>query len=149
MTIHPTSPQFKDNAHRALEDRDLQKALGHVRQAFIAKRAAAAEALPEFEALRDSARDIKAHTLKHLDLYIEAWEKKVVEAGGHVHFARDAEEARRQVLDICRLVGARTVTKGKSMISEEIGLNEALEIAGVKPVETDLGGAFLQFQRLR
>ncbi len=146
MTIHPTSPQFKDNAHRALEDRDLQKALGHVRQAFIAKRAAAAEALPEFEALRDSARDIKAHTLQHLDLYIEAWEEKVVAAGGHVHYARDAEEARRAVLDICRRVGARTVTKGKSMISEEIGLNQAIEAAGLVPVETDLGEYIVQLR---
>ena len=146
MTIHPTSPQFKDNAHRALEDRDLQKALGHVRHTFIAKRAAAAEALPEFEALRDSARDIKDHTLKHLDLYIEAWEEKVTAAGGHVHFARDAEEARQAVLAICRRVGARTVTKGKSMISEEIGLNQAIEAAGLVPVETDLGEYIVQIR---
>ncbi len=146
MTIHPTSPQFKDNAHRALEDRDLQKALGHVRHTFIAKRAAAAAALPEFEALRDSARDIKDHTLKHLDLYIEAWEAKVTAAGGHVHFARDAEEARQAVLAICRRVGARTVTKGKSMISEEIGLNQAIEAAGLVPVETDLGEYIVQIR---
>ena len=146
MTIHPTSPQFKENAHAALEDRELQRALGHVRQAFIAKRAAAAEALPEFEALRDSARDIKAHTLKHLDLYIEAWEAKVTESGGHVHFARDAAEAREAVLGICRRVGARTVTKGKSMISEEIGLNAAIEAAGLVPVETDLGEYLVQIR---
>jgi L-lactate dehydrogenase complex protein LldF len=146
MTIHPTSPQFKDNAHRALEDRDLQKALGHVRQTFIAKRAAAAEALPEFEALRDSARDIKAHTLQNLDLYIEAWEERVTAAGGHVHYARDAAEAREAVLGICRRVGARTVTKGKSMISEEIGLNQAIEAAGLVPVETDLGEYIVQLR---
>ena len=146
MTLHPTSPQFKENAHRALGDPELQKALGYVRSAFIEKRAKAAEALPEFEALRDSARDIKAHTLKHLDLYIEAWEEKVTEAGGQVHFARDADEARRAVLDICRRVGARTVTKGKSMISEEIGLNAAIEAAGLQPIETDLGEYIVQLR---
>ncbi len=146
MTIHPTSPQFKDNAHRALQDVSLQKALGHVRSAFIEKRVKAVDALPEFEALRDSARDIKAHVLKHLDLYIEAYEEKVLAGGGQVHFARDAEEARKAVLDICRRVGARTVTKGKSMISEEIGLNQAIEAAGLVPVETDLGEYIVQLR---
>ncbi len=146
MTIHPTSPQFKENAHRALEDRDLQRAMGHVRSAFIEKRARAAEALPEFEALRDSARDIKAHTLQNLDLYIEAYEEKLSQSGGTLHFARDAEEARQAVLDICRRVGARTVTKGKSMISEEIGLNAAIEAAGLVPVETDLGEYIVQLR---
>jgi len=146
MTIHPTSPQFKENAHAALADPNLQKALGHVRSAFIEKRAKAAADLPEFEDLRDSARDIKAHTLKHLDLYIERYEEKVRDSGGTVHFARDAEEARQAVLDICRRVGARTVTKGKSMISEEIGLNAAIEAAGLVPVETDLGEYIVQLR---
>ena len=146
MTIHPTSPQFKENAHAALADPNLQRALGHVRSAFIEKRAKAAADLPEFEALRDSARDIKAHTLKNLDLYIERYEEKVRDSGGTVHFARDAEEARQAVLDICRRVGARTVTKGKSMISEEIGLNAAIEAAGLVPVETDLGEYIVQLR---
>lgn len=146
MTIHPTSPQFKENAHAALADPSLQKALGHVRSAFIEKRAKAAADLPEFEALRDSARDIKAHTLKNLDLYIERYEEKVRDSGGIVHFARDAEEARQAVLGICRRVGARTVTKGKSMISEEIGLNAAIEAAGLVPVETDLGEYIVQLR---
>ncbi len=146
MSVHPTSPQFKENAHRALQDPSLQKALGHVRTSFIEKRAKAAAALPEFEALRDSARDIKAHVLKHLDLYLEAYEEKVTEGGGKVHFARDAEEARRVVLDICKARGARTVTKGKSMISEEIGLNQAIEAAGLTPIETDLGEYIVQIR---
>ncbi len=146
MTIHPTSPQFKDNAHRALGDPQLQKALNHVRTAFIDKRADAVAALPEFEALRDSARDIKAHTLQHLDLYIEAYERQVTAAGGHVHFARDAAEATRVVIDICKARGARTVTKGKSMISEEIGLNAAIEAAGIRPIETDLGEYIVQLR---
>ena len=113
-----TSPRFKTNAHDALHNPALQKAMGNVERNFIERRRASAEALPEFEALRDSARDIKAHTLKHLDLYLEAFERKVTEAGGHVHWAGDAADARRIVTDICRKAGARTVTKGKSMISE-------------------------------
>ena len=75
MTLHPTTPHFKDNAHQALKDAALQRALGNVRTGFIEKRAAAAARLPEFEALRDSARDIKNHTLAHLELYLAAYEK--------------------------------------------------------------------------
>lgn len=146
MSVHATSPQFKDNAHRALHDAQLQRAMGNVRVGFIEKRIKAAEKLPEFEALRDSARDIKDHTLAHLDLYLEAYVAKVEETGGVVHFARDAAEARRIVTEICKAAGARTVTKGKSMISEEIGLNAHLEGEGIQPVETDLGEYIIQLR---
>ncbi len=146
MTIQPTSPQFKENAHRALADASLQRALGHVRTAFIAKRADAVAALPEFDALRDSARDIKDHTLKHLDLYLEAYEAKVTASGGTVHYARDAAEATKIIVDLCQSHGARTVTKGKSMVSEEIGLNTAIEAAGLQPIETDLGEYIVQIR---
>jgi L-lactate dehydrogenase complex protein LldF len=146
MTVHATSPQFKENAHEALQDAPLQKALNNLRTGFIERRALAAAELPEFEALRDSARDIKKHTLQHLDLYLEAYEKKVTEAGGHVHFCRTSEEANDAVLAICRAHGARTLTKGKSMISEEMGLNEVLIAAGITPVETDLGEYIIQLR---
>ena len=66
MSIHATSPQFKANAHAALGDAQLQKAMGNVKAGFIDKRVKAIAKLPEFEALRDSARDIKDHTLAHL-----------------------------------------------------------------------------------
>jgi L-lactate dehydrogenase complex protein LldF len=146
MTVHATSPHFKDNAKAALADEQLQIALSKVRTGFIDKRSQAAARLPEFEDLRDSARDIKDHTLAHLDLYLEAYEAKVTASGGHVHYARDAAEARAIILDICTAAGARTVTKGKSMIAEEIGLNAHLEANGVTPVETDLGEYIIQLR---
>jgi L-lactate dehydrogenase complex protein LldF len=146
MSVHATSPHFKDNARAALADEQLQIALSKVRTGFIDKRAQAAARLPEFEDLRDSARDIKDHTLQHLDLYLEAYEAKVLASGGHVHFARDAAEARAIILDICQAAGARTATKGKSMIAEEIGLNAHLEANGVTPVETDLGEYIIQLR---
>src|SRR5271154_787363 len=113
-----TSAHFKENAHEALTDARLQGALGFSRN-FVGRRAAAVARLPEFDALRDSARAIKDHTLAHLDLYLEAYERKVAETGGHVHYARDAAEARAIILDLCGTLGAKSVTKGKSMISEE------------------------------
>jgi L-lactate dehydrogenase complex protein LldF len=141
-----TSPQFKQNAKKALADRDLQSALKFVEVNFIARRKAVADKLPEFEALRDSARDIKNHTLAHLDLYLEAYEQRVLAQGGHVHYAVTADEARAIVLSLCRKFGARTVTKGKSMISEELGINEFLEGNGIAPVETDLGEYIIQLR---
>jgi L-lactate dehydrogenase complex protein LldF len=141
-----TSPAFKQNAASALADEQLQKALGNVRGGFIDKRRKAIDALPEFEQLRESARAIKDHTLAHLDLYLEAYEAKVVESGGTVHWAETADDARRIVLDICKSVHARSVAKGKSMITEEIGLNDFLEKNGIRPVETDLGEYIIQLR---
>jgi L-lactate dehydrogenase complex protein LldF len=145
MTAAVTTPRFKDNVHEALHDPRLQRAMNSASN-FAPRRAAAADRLPEFEALRDSARDIKTHTLAHLDLYLEAYEKRVLESGGFVHYARDAEEARQIFLDLCHARAAKRVTKGKSMISEEIGLNQALDANGIEAIETDLGEYIIQLR---
>jgi L-lactate dehydrogenase complex protein LldF len=141
-----TSSAFKENAHRALADVGLQRALARSGSSFIARRAAAVANLPEFEQLRDTARDIKNHTLAHLDFYLEAYEAKVLAAGGQVHWCADADAARAAVLGICQRAGARTVTKGKSMIGEELAINEHLERHGIEPVETDLGEYIIQLR---
>ena len=144
--MHITSPAFKRNATRALSDRGLQKALAISKTAFVERRARAAAALPEFEQLRDTARDIKNHTLANLDFYLERLEERVIAAGGKVHWCSTADEARAAVLDICEAAGARTVTKGKSMISEELGINAHLQQHGITPVETDLGEYIIQLR---
>ena len=142
--MHITSPAFKQNAAEALANPGLQKALGTAKGAFLQRRAAAVANLPEFEQLRDIGRDIKNHTLANLDFYLEAFEAKVKAAGGQVHWCSTTEDARATVLEICRKAGAKTVTKGKSMISEELGINAHLEAHGIAPVETDLGEYILQ-----
>ncbi|MDR3374340.1 MAG: LutB/LldF family L-lactate oxidation iron-sulfur protein [Ancalomicrobiaceae bacterium] len=141
-----TSPAFKANASRELKNATLQKSLRNLERGFINNRARAAAALPEFEALRDEARDIKNHTLAHLDLYLEAYERKVTASGGQVHWARNAEEARAIILDICQSLQARTITKSKSMVAEEIALNDYLEAHDVTPIETDLGEYIIQIR---
>ena len=143
--MQPTSHAFKENAHVALQNPHLRQALGNMasRQGL---RVAVAEALPEFDALRDQARDIKNHTLAHLDFYLERFAAKVEENGGHVHWARTPSEARDKILEICRSVDAKVVTKGKSMVAEEIALNSHLEDAGLKVVETDLGEYIIQLR---
>ena len=142
----PASHNFKSNAHDALQDELLQKALEKTRAGFPEKRREAISRLPEFEDLRDQGKDIKDHVLANLDWYLERYEAQVAAAGGHVHWARTPAEAREIVLSICRRLGARTVTKGKSMIAEEIALNDFLEANDVVPVETDLGEYIIQLR---
>jgi L-lactate dehydrogenase complex protein LldF len=137
---------FKQSAERALADAKLQRALQNVKRGFIIKGANAKAKLPEFNRLRDEARALKDHTLLLLDLYLEAYERKVMESGGRVHFAPSAADARDIVLKICKDAGASLVTKGKSMVSEEIGLNAHLEAAGIEVAETDLGEHIIQIR---
>ncbi|MEX2298852.1 MAG: LutB/LldF family L-lactate oxidation iron-sulfur protein [Dongiaceae bacterium] len=141
-----TSARFGENARAALADKQLQVALGHVRINFIEKRAKAIADLPEFDVLRDAARDIRDHVLNHLDLYLERFEKKVIERGGQVHWCESAEDARATILSICRAAGAKSVTKGKTMIGEEIGINDFLAANDIVPVETDLGEYIIQLR---
>ncbi len=135
---------FPARARSALNNPDLARALARARTGFIDRRLAVVETLPEFQALRRVAREIKEHTLQHLDHYLERFEARVREHGGHVHWAGTPAEARAIVLDICRAAGAKRVTKGKSMVAEEIGLNDALEGAGFEVIETDLGEYIIQ-----
>jgi len=152
----PQAPDFAARARHALEDPHLQAALGNLRAGFIGKRAKAVAALPEFEALREAAKRAKDHALRHLDHYLVRFERKVIENGGHVHWAVDAAEAAAIVTRLCREAGAggarengvlkNRVLKGKSMLSEEIGLNAKLAEAGFDVVETDLGEYIIQLR---
>jgi L-lactate dehydrogenase complex protein LldF len=144
--MQPTSREFPQNARVGLADPVLQRALGLARTGFPERRRQAVERLPEFETLREDARAIKDHTLAHLDFYLELYEANVTAAGGQVHWARDAAEARQTVLDICRAAGAAVVAKGKSMVAEEIALNDFLEQHAITPVETDLGEYIIQLR---
>ena len=135
---------FPARARSALNNPDLARALARARSGFVDRRLAVVETLPEFQALRRVAREIKEHTLQHLDYYLERFEARVREHGGHVHWASTPAEARAIVVDICRAAGAKRVTKGKSMVAEEIGLNDSLEDAGFEVIETDLGEYIIQ-----
>ncbi len=141
---HLDPREFKANARQALADRDLSSALRRMTEGFVPRRAEAVAAMPEFDALRDRAREIKDHTLAHLDHYLEVFERNCEAAGGNIHWCATAEEARARILEICRDAGARTVTKGKSMVAEELHLNAYLERHGIQPIETDLGEYIVQ-----
>lgn len=144
---NPTCHNFIANAHEALGDKNLQTQLSRItREGFQQKRKDAKDRLDEFDILRDRAKEIKTNVLENLDSYLEIFEANVIAAGGKVHWAQSASDAREIILKICSGAGAKTVTKGKSMVSEEIGLNHYLEQNGITPVETDLGEYILQLR---
>lgn len=105
--------------------------------------------LPEADKLKTLAGEIKQHALDHLDYYLEQLGQNVERNGGHVHFAADAAEARRIILDIAKHHDAKRVIKSKSMVSEEIHLAQAMEAAGMDVVETDLGEFIVQISKDR
>jgi L-lactate dehydrogenase complex protein LldF len=137
---------FPQAAREALNDPLLRPALGRLKTHFGAGRAIAVHRYGDFEALRVAGRDIRDYAITHLDSLLETFEASVNARGGKVHWARDAEDARQQILAILRETGAKTVTKGKSMVTEEIALNPFLEANGIVPVETDLGEYIIQLR---
>ena len=149
MSQADLSIPFRRRAGRAMEDAFLQEALTIATTKFIGLRREAFAGFPEGEGLRDAAREIKEATLQHLDRYLEQLVENVERLGGRVHYATTPEEARAIILDIARQAGARIAVKSKSMATEEIHLNEALEAAGITPVETDLGEYIIQLAHER
>jgi L-lactate dehydrogenase complex protein LldF len=138
--------QFPKAAREALNDPMLRPALNRMKMNFAARRAYGVHAYGDFETLRMAGRDIREYAVTHLDTLLETFEASVTARGGKVHWASDAEEARQAILSILRETGAKTVTKGKSMVTEEIALNPFLEANGIVPVETDLGEYIVQLR---
>ncbi len=145
--MQPQSHDFKKNAARAVNDEQLREALAKAQDGFVGKRAEVIELLPEFEQLRRQGKTIGDHTLEYLDYYLERYEESVEKHGGKVHWAETSEQACDIIRNICKRVDARTVIKGKSMISEEIALNESLESDGLDVIESDLGEYILQLAK--
>lgn len=146
---------FQARIASALRNPTLQIALDRNHERRIIGRDQAFAALPEAEALRDRGRAIRLDTLAHLDRYLEQFVANVERHGGQVHWAADAAEARQVVLGLVRQAAARRpasrqgpplVAKSKSMVSEEIELNHALEAEGMRVVETDLGEFIVQLR---
>ena len=145
------STAFQQEIHVALGDDKLQKTITAATDRFSEKRrdVVATNVLPEYQELRDQAHRIKQHTLDHLDYYLETVEARVQSRGGHVVWCADAEAAVNAVIAIARKHDAKLAVKSKSMVSEEIHLNDALEKNGIEPVETDLGEYIQQLARER
>ena len=135
---------FRVIAQGSLADPRKQAALDKVTGRMRDERVEAWEELPQIEAVRERAHEARMKVVRDLDRYVGEFAASVRSAGGVVHEAASAEEAAAQVVAICRAHGATLAAKSKSMLSEEIGLNAALEAADIKVVETDLGEYLLQ-----
>src|SRR5690242_12085113 len=135
---------FPDAARTALRDGQLRANLGHATSTIRAKRAAVVGEVPDWAQLRAAGKALKTATMARLDEHLEELERQVTARGGTVHWARDAVEANRIVTDLVRATGVTEVVKVKSMATQEIGLNEALEAAGISAGETDLAEPIVQ-----
>ncbi|MET8679534.1 lactate utilization protein B [Streptomyces sp. NPDC004647] len=137
-------PAFPAAAEASTRDAQLRGNLRRATHTIRARRAAAVTELADWSRLRAAGAAIKDRALRHLDHYLEQTEAAVTAAGGQVHWAADADEANRIVTELVRETGEREVVKVKSMATQEIGLNHALEAAGIRAYETDLAELIVQ-----
>ncbi len=138
------SLQFKARAREKLADAKLQAALKKLQSNFVKGRADRVAELDNFDAIREAGAAIRERSLASLDLYLEEFEKNATARGAVVHWAETAEEANRIVCELAAKYNVRKAAKSKSMVSEECGLNDALQAAGIEVIETDLGEYILQ-----
>jgi L-lactate dehydrogenase complex protein LldF len=139
---------FPIAAHEALQNDQLRRNVHHATNVIRSKRALRVEEMPDWEQLRQAGSDLKSHTLAHLDHYLDEFARNCERAGGKVHWARDADEANAIAIALIREHSPNDahpeVIKVKTMTSDEIQLNPALEAAGITPIETDLADMIVQ-----
>jgi L-lactate dehydrogenase complex protein LldF len=138
------SMRFKETAHVKLNDARLQHNLKKMQGKFVAKRRASLVELDDFEATRDAGKAIRNRALEDLDVWLETFERNAAARGATVLWAESPADVNALVLEIAAKHGVRKIIKSKSMVSEESGLDHAIEAAGLKVVETDLGEYILQ-----
>ena len=144
-----TAPKFQVAAKSLIGDSQMRKNVRHATKVIQTKRAKVVAEMPDWQDLRESGKQIRRHTMRHLDFYLQQFERNCTAAGGQVHWAKDAEDARRIVVGLVKASGANgqsptEVIKIKSMTTEEIQLNKALEAAGIHAYETDLAELIIQ-----
>lgn len=137
-------PSFPDAARTALSNTQLRRNLAHATATIRAKRAKVVGEVPDWEELRDAGSAIKGQVMANLPELLVQLEEQVTARGGVVHWANDAAEANRIVTELVQATGEREVVKVKSMVTQEIGLNEALAEAGIDAIETDLAELIVQ-----
>jgi L-lactate dehydrogenase complex protein LldF len=138
------SMHFKERAHANMVNAQLQANLQKIKGKFVAHRRASLAELDDFEGTREAGRAIRQRALDDLDVWLEMFEKNATARGATVLWAETPVQINEHVLAIARRHGVRKIIKSKSMVSEESALDRAIEAAGIKVVETDLGEYILQ-----
>ena len=139
-----TSHQFKANVKSALAQPNLRVALDRTTDLLQSRRVTMLRDFPEYQATREAAEKIKDHTLKYLDHYLQEFERNAIASGAKVYWASTPKAATDIIVDICKRRQAKSVTRVKSMLGEEIGIAEALAEAGIERTETDLAEHIIQ-----
>ncbi|MEJ2098582.1 MAG: LUD domain-containing protein [Desulfobacterales bacterium] len=139
-----TTENYVAEARKAIQNRVLQAALADLQDRFGRGTAECYRKLPEGPDLRLKAHEIRMKTIENLDFVLETLSANIRQNGGHVFFAEDTQAAVNYCLDVAHRHNVKRVVKGKSMVSEEIGLNDALIEAGIDVSETDLGEYIIQ-----
>ena len=138
------SMHFKERAHNNMGNAQLQGNLQKIKGKFVAKRRESLFELDDFEATREAARAIRQRALDNLDIWLQMFERNAVARGATVLWAETPDDVNRHVLAIAARHGTAKIIKSKSMVSEESALDHAIEGAGLRVVETDLGEYILQ-----
>lgn len=136
--------QVKERVDLALNNEFLRKAVRFTTERLKSGKLSAAETLGNWEQWRERGRQIRLHTIAHLDYYLNEFANHARSHGVHVHFADDAAEAVKLALEIAERKQAKSVVKSKSMVTEELHLNQALASIGIEAIETDLGEYIIQ-----
>ena len=142
--MRPRSDQFHELSSEALEDSFLREALERASSSFHAAKTDAVDSMPDWEELRQRGHDRKNRAIENLPEALEVFEKNLRSRGGEVHYCEDGASARDKILSIIRSSDGSSVTKSKSMVTEEIDLNDHLEAAGLSVLEGDLGEYIIQ-----
>lgn len=141
---------FHKHIRVSLADENLQIALSANAERRVAARQQAMSSLSEdWQVLRQRAHQVRQDTIANLDEYLDQFTTRAKANGMIIHWAADADQAVQLVLEIAREKQAKLIAKSKTMVSEEIGLNHALEAAGIEVVETDLGEFIVQLREER
>lgn len=144
-----TTKLFRQRIRESIENETLQIALDNNTERRLRGRALAFESIPDWPERRQRAHAIRADVIEHLDEYVTQFIQKNQENGVSIHCAKDAEDAIQLILKIAHQSSAHLIAKSKSMVSEEINLNHALEAQGIRVVETDLGEYIVQLRHER
>ncbi|MFC0271731.1 LutB/LldF family L-lactate oxidation iron-sulfur protein [Metabacillus herbersteinensis] len=144
MAMKISDEKFKDLVKDNLQDTFMRGAVAGAQERLRTRRLDAAEELGNWEEWRSHGEEIRKHVLEHLDYYLHELTENVEKRGGHVFFAKTADEANAYVRDVIHAKNGKKVVKSKSMVTEEIGLNQVLEQEGCEVIETDLGEYILQ-----
>lgn len=144
MSLKTSQDPFKLRIDVNMADNFMRSAVANAQERMFNNRANAAEQLGHWDQWREMGRTIRDHVLENLDYYLEQLSEKVQSNGGHVFFAKTAEDARQYIEKVIREKQAKSIVKSKSMVTEEIGMNQMIESLGCEILETDLGEYILQ-----